>query len=587
MGSWKLPYSVPKFTSEEFEKVRADYIAKYGHQVYLPGWEDLVHVPIEQSFTEQEEVRWAAKDWDFFTPERLRILKAIKTRRKNAYLRLLGSPQPHILRNRGTILVAIDNNQDALSTLTTVLRLAYPILPLVLKRLVSGPVGWIMTTADILNLCTRIMTPERPAKATKRLKDKLTDSNPFSKKAKANRLLKFYGRPIGKGEIIEVLQTTDQMFGIGISLGAVMNLPFDIIAGNVRTLMGEKVTVIAPMESEAFWITQAAVAWKSLTTLFTTPSIFAENLEGPLGPLTHPLSAAHYLTTLGMGLTMLIASHAVAVAMHVLQPSIILSKHNIDINDVVVKALEPRKSYLREVMEEAGDNPDAHTGWPVNNQLYVSPTDLASQGPAIATKNFQDWCYQHRYREEAFLGAQIASDASLFALANVAGDHAVEYDYISAEKTTHALLNAGHRLPYYLTQPSGWWKKEEDYDYKADVSKKVFDYAPHIANLAAVRPQISPHLRSNWLERMNQSASVKSEQLAFWQQSQLQGDIFPEKPKKTLKDELAETILPNLEKYFNDHDSNGSSPSTPSFLKYLEDDFSVKIPKNTTAETLP
>src|SRR5574337_1571121 len=155
MGTWKVPYSIPRFTDAALERMKAEYVAKHGYEVYLPGWEDVVHFSLEKPITSAEEVHWAAKDWSYFTEARLAELKSIKEKRRRQYLRFLGSPQPHILRNRGSLLVAIDNTQDTLSTLSMIIRIAITALPRVFSKLLIGPVGWIMTGADILNLMTR------------------------------------------------------------------------------------------------------------------------------------------------------------------------------------------------------------------------------------------------------------------------------------------------------------------------------------------------------------------------------------------------------------------------------------------------
>lgn len=562
MANWKLPYSIPRFTSEEFEMMRAEYVATYGYTIYVPGWEDIVHLPLERSFTEQEEVRWAAKDWDFFTPARLEELIAIKERRRKMYLRLLGSPQPRILRNRGSILVALDNNQDALSTLSMIIRIAYSVVPLVWKKFLTGPVGWIMTASDILNLCTYVMTPERSALRTKRIKDSITDKNPFSRKARLKRSMKLFREKIGSGTILEALQTTDQVFGYGISLGAIMNLPFDMLAGSVRRLDGKPVTMLQPVKQPAFWKTQAYTAWKSLTTLFTTEKIF----------------------DVAEALPLMIMSHLTAVAAHIITPTLDPNNEIVDLDQYMVKALEPKKSYLREIMAESGDDPDGFTGWPLTSSKEASCTAIAGKGFPIATQNFRDWCFKNRYSMEAFYGAQRAVDAAHFMLATVSDDESVEYDYIAAEKSTHSILNAGYRFPYYLTSNSGWWTSEEDYDYNDNLQSVIDrEKAIHSQQLFSIIGHPKP-----WTEKEITEAEkyfdVKSDSLASTQIRMFNPNpIWPRREFKYV-DDLRRRIINQTRNYLQDHETNGTTPSTPNFIKWLEENYLVKLPPNETTE---
>ncbi len=582
MANWKLPYSIPKFTSEEFEQQRAEYIAKYGYTIYVPGWEDIVHLPLEKGFTEQEEVRWAAKDWDFFTPSRLEELKAIKERRRKMYLRLLGSPQPKILRNRGSILVALDNNQDALSTLSMIIRIAYTVVPLVWKKILTGPVGWIMTASDILNLCTYVMTPERAAIRTKRIKDAITEKNPFSRKARLKRSMKLFREKIGTGTIIEALQTTDQVFGYGISLGAVMNLPFDMLAGSVRRLDGKPVTMLQPVEQPAFWKTQAYTAWKSLTTLFTTEKIF----------------------DVAEALPLMILSHLTAVAAHVITPTLDPNNEIVDLDQYMVKALEPKKSYLREIMQEAGDDPNKFTGWPLTDTKEASCTRIAGEGYNTAVSNFQKWCYDGRYNLETFYGAQRAVDATHFMLATLGGDDAVEYDYIAAEKATHALLDAGYRLPYNLTLKSGYYTAEEDYNYNdIDINyRDDIDYAydfpdneskfktflvKYYTSETIPRPVLIETHTDPVLSRLKRygllnEGILRSTIYTSYQARHHFISLLYTKNLQLSANGVHDIAIPQIIDYLRDYEYIGQTPSTPNFLKYLKETFGILTPQNET-----
>lgn len=563
MGTWKVPYTVPRFTDAEFEQMKADYVSKYGYTVFVPGWEDIVHMPLDNRLTSTEETHYAAKDWKYFTTDRINEILQIKYRRKQQYLRLLGSPQPHILRNRGSILVALDNNQDALSTLSMIIRIAYSVVPLVWKRLLIGPVGWIMTASDILNLCTFVMTPERAAIRTKRIKDAITDKNPFSKKARLKRSMKLFRQKISTGTVIEALQTTDQVFGYGISLGAIMNLPFDLFFGNVRTLSGEKVTILKPMDSPNFWSRQAGLAWKSLTTLFTTNKIF----------------------DVAEALPMLILSHLTAIAFHGIMPSLDPNHKIVNLDQYMVKALEPKKTYLREIMEESGDDPDGFTGWPVTGTEYASCTQIVADGYKTSADHFTKFCTDNPKDLSAMYGAMRAVDAALFTLETLGGPGAVEYDYTSSEKITHALLNAGYRLPWFLTNTS--FNYNENYE----------DYAGDIQDSDKTKISI-PFFQKGGLYFFNEASAKaagfsytpvtltppSSNDLAAYLEHRTHSEIRNSRELGIQTDNIKKEFMQKTTEYLKDYDSEGNTPTIPQFKQFIKDNFNLELPFNPVTE---
>jgi hypothetical protein len=178
------------------------------------------------------------------------IQKAIAQRQAAAT-----STQPGWSLAIGQIMTAIDNTQDFVATLATVGRLILWAAPRIGLRAVPV-VGWLVLAADILNLFNffgMIATPiyaalcSGPADALAAgvpavvLKSALCKEvwtqarlNPFSRRARAARQLRSLGRLPGVSNVIEALQVTDNLFGIGISLGAayatVMELLFAVVS---------------------------------------------------------------------------------------------------------------------------------------------------------------------------------------------------------------------------------------------------------------------------------------------------------------------------------------------------------------------
>lgn len=129
-------------------------------------------------------------------------------------------------------------------------------------------VGWIVLASDILNLLNLLgmmATPTYallckgpqealaagiPAAVFKRaLKSEtwaMHNLNPFSRQARAARALKSAGRLPSIGNLLEVAQTTDQLWGIGISLGGLVGVFNEAAFGISSFADGKSVSINGP-----------------------------------------------------------------------------------------------------------------------------------------------------------------------------------------------------------------------------------------------------------------------------------------------------------------------------------------------------
>lgn len=126
-------------------------------------------------------------------------------------------------------------------------------------------VGWLLLAADLLNLLNLLGLLAMPAyallcsgpaealaagvpavvfkNALKRETWAMHALNPFSRQARAKRLAKAAKGVPGFGALLEVAQTTDQLFGYGISLGGIVGMGLEAMFGAVRASRGESVSV--------------------------------------------------------------------------------------------------------------------------------------------------------------------------------------------------------------------------------------------------------------------------------------------------------------------------------------------------------
>ncbi len=208
-------------------------------RVQLPGWDDVVHVVPVASLSEEEQAR----------------------RRRERAILLRASPVPDVVRDFAKIGQEIDNVQDALVTLSVLGRVATKIS----GRVIPG-LGWIATAADILNVIN-VFYPrgvrELAAGTMRASVRELRGRHRYALSKEAKRQFSLLSGSsggtymqrlretertgkigFGWGEALQVAQTTDQLFGVGLSLGPVFGAIQDLIFAGLR---GAEVDVTGPL----------------------------------------------------------------------------------------------------------------------------------------------------------------------------------------------------------------------------------------------------------------------------------------------------------------------------------------------------
>jgi len=222
--SWiDLRTFLPKFTTEDFEKRRTAYQAKYGSVVNIPGFNDIIHILPKPQITDYEMTahKWAIQRGlpSPLTPDQLQTLYYKKLR----FLRALREASPEWVRTVGAVFTSLDNIEDALVTVSVFGKIAVKLAPRLLGRLVPG-LGWVLLGADILNALNLMAWASFAGKGGKRRAEDWAGKNPFHAKSKAARALRLKKTIPTFGEYLEILQTTDQLFGVGLCLGGLMGL---------------------------------------------------------------------------------------------------------------------------------------------------------------------------------------------------------------------------------------------------------------------------------------------------------------------------------------------------------------------------
>jgi hypothetical protein len=155
----------------------------------------------------------------------------------------------------GQIMTALDNVQDFASTVATIGRLGIWAAPKLGARAVPV-VGWIVLAADVLNaigflgmiamplyalLCNgprEALVAGIPAALLKsalcREAWTMARLNPLSRAGRSAAKLRALGKLPGIGNLIEVAQTTDNLFGYGLSIGALYGTAMETIFALAR-----------------------------------------------------------------------------------------------------------------------------------------------------------------------------------------------------------------------------------------------------------------------------------------------------------------------------------------------------------------
>ena len=172
--------------------------------IHIPGFDDIIHI-VPESFLPEEEQR---------------------RRQRDRAIRIRESPTPESVRAIGAILTFVDDIQDALLTLAVLARLGSvfykPLIP------VSAGLGAAAEAINIFGLASNIGAAP--------LTGKFRTASALRAVLGA-QIVRGLRNPVLQraiptiGELVQILQTTDQLFGVGLSLGPIVGLFEDLIFG--------------------------------------------------------------------------------------------------------------------------------------------------------------------------------------------------------------------------------------------------------------------------------------------------------------------------------------------------------------------
>ncbi len=424
MAKYGFPVKLHKFTNEEFTAKKAKYNAKYGYTMHIPGLSDIVTFDTHPPPTEIELAKYKAKDVGALGQYRYDQIQKLMKAKKESFLRMMDSPNPTWVSNIGTSMTFLDDVNDTAGTISCLARIGAHMLPKAVGRLLLGPAGWALLAADIANIGMTIMRSPLSRVMRKSSLSKATATNPFCKEARVSRSQRLKNIKPTKGNIIEGLQVTNNVFGVGLSLGPIVGAVEEAFTGPFRVLQGKQVRVKWPYPKLSEYEFRA--------------------MEG--------LEACQMLNTGGQELSYEdhIKSYIVAnMASQVLYP-IFQEYHpfdNIDGIENIIRTPRPvRDPGTKHILEEAGIDWHTRDGFLHAEGGQSSVGEIMDIGFDLNTKSFLEVAENTKHDYKGLVGAQSVNDYAQNSLALIEGEDQVELDFHPVEKAMFKIMDNFHQL---------------------------------------------------------------------------------------------------------------------------------------------
>lgn len=425
-----FPIKLPRYTDDSFEEARQKHVAKHGYTITVPGLEDIINwYPISEP-TATELIRYKQGDVQLLGEKRYAEIHSLMQEKRENFLRMLGSPTPEIVQNAGSILTYLDDVNDTLGTLGVICRIAAQKFPGVVGRLLGGPAFWAFSTAELVGVAMQLSTLPWKARRLQHEYHRVVRNNALSKKGRVRILKRLKRTRISKGEIIEALQTTDNVFGIGLCLGPIVGLAYDIPFGLYRHITGHPVTVTG-LPAPFYWFDRI---WSD--TLRNMAQLWTGIPEIPD-------------RTLGKSMV------AYNMATQVMQ-SIPAESRNLDnisdIEDIEIHAPYPKNPSTYDVITSEVGSVENYCGWFPDGRKWINPAYVFNTFRGSIMHEVKDWFKRNKYDMESSICGQNAIEAGLNTLALAEGKDAVDWDFDASSMAMLKIFNRNYRFPPDTTQ---------------------------------------------------------------------------------------------------------------------------------------
>jgi len=547
MADYFAPFHMPKYSDEGFREKKEAYVKEHGYSITLPTMRDIVHIGLHKPMTELEKALWYSGKRDEIPKHRQIELQYQKERNRERYQRMLASPIPNWQANIISFLTSWDDAQDAIISLAALGRIACKFLPRFLVGWLAWPIGLLWFIATIMGLligpsacalnpiqCKRYMRMKlayrqaslkakshplagrtgRLSEWERALKDGKT--KPWTKRAKY--LAKYQKARLGAGfkgyatsggylpsfsEGIQMLQVTDQVYGVGVSLGPIMGMGYDLISGGVRWAMGQKVTFKnAPSDIEIY--TKATdklheyARWKRPEKKMTPLEFYVwkdKKIRAGTWGVRSKQDEAVQQALKGVGTIYGFhrrTNYVEEAAYYALAEMSFQGVENVldhwdpiinveGLEHIQIEAYNNPNPLIEEMLIEEGVDPEQGIGWPVTGKRWQTYEEIQTTIAPVAAANirhFSETCPDENLKA---IGEMSATVAGLAGIGFMIDEWDVSIQYHAAIDIAETLLDKRYAFPLTITEEQMiefalWTQAHEDNNTRPNL-RDILGYA--------------------------------------------------------------------------------------------------------------
>lgn len=353
--------------------------------------------------------------------------------------RIRESPTPELVKSFGTVMTWFDDFGDMMTTAAWggkgALWLATKIGIKVASRAVPY-LGWILLAKDIADTVNLFRMIKILGRSAKRMKWQSDGINPFGKKAFASRLTKLAKKLPGVPDWIEIAQTTDQLFGVGISFGPIVGLATDAIFGVIKGSEWRPKRTVSRSIDE---IQAHGISGGSWVGTFGQDFKAAEHME------------ANAAVAAGFDLWGFRAARRLEYAME---------NKLFELAITPPPVLEPS---TRVALEEEGIDPDRAEPWPVpGSPERMTPLEIMKHMQKTVPENLSHWLKPLSRDFRSLPAGEVVDSIVMSGLAKIAGEELDWQESQTPEQRVYHRLMEG-KCPW----PEGLedWEREKYVEY--------------------------------------------------------------------------------------------------------------------------
>lgn len=534
MADYGAPFKWPKWTDQEWIEKKAEHVAKHGYTIYIPKIGDIIHISRPKAMTDDEKVLWYSWRRDEIPKKRREELERQKEEGRKKYKKMLSSPIPNWVSNYTSALTAWDNVQDVIVTLAAIGRIAIKLIPRLLVGWVALPVGMLWLIAAVMSmLVAPSMCILNPLKCKREMREKLkrraealkARGKPPEKFTKAwyniqKKKLKYGFKGYAKSgsfmpsfsEAIQAAQVSKDIWGIGLSIGPIFGIAYDLMSGGVRWAMGQKVSFRTnPKEIEIFekkGDTEHYYArWKRPKAEMSKAEFITWRNEmistGTWG--IRSLQDLDMLRALRMIQTVFGWEHktnwelqtAFYCAAEIAGYNIGNTKEwwnpleNIEgIEHIEIEAFNEPNPLIEEMLREEGLDPEEGIAWPQLGKRWATYEEIQTSLARVGGANFE---YFNENCPDIKLKAVMENSAiecGLHMLAELEGHEFIHIQHHAAIDIAETLLNHGYSIAWICSDKQKHelmcWMQEHEENGTRPGLKEILAYAENVVGCRAV-----------------------------------------------------------------------------------------------------